>query len=413
MKKRVFGILIVAIYTLIVSLTGCDSGVTADDETDSSQSKPVAVITVSSTTVQVGNAVTLDASYSSVASGSITAYAWDIDNDGTAEYTTAHASHTYASAGQYTVRLTVTSDSGESDSITKIITVSSTSVPVADISYTITSRTIALDGSGSTGSSLSYAWDIDNNGSVDYTTVTATHTYATDGTYTVKLEVTDANNLTASTTVQITISGSGGGEPLAAVISTGSLPVNEGTSLSLDGSASTGTITSYAWDIQADGTTEYTTQNISHTFARQGSYRVSLTVSDGSSTDTDTVLITVADSNGNVLNTVVEVISDDQMNQVLNDYDVVLLDLYMNGCSSCAALASVLDELAVEYAGKVAFVKINYSTHYSLFFHYFTNVSGSNGVPEVHIYKDGTEVDAFAGTRSKTTIEGKLDPLLP
>ncbi len=37
-----------------------------------------------------------------------------------------------------------------------------------------------------------WAWDIDNNGSVDYTTQNPTHVYSTPGTYTVRLAVTDA-----------------------------------------------------------------------------------------------------------------------------------------------------------------------------------------------------------------------------
>ncbi len=38
-----------------------------------------------------------------------------------------------------------------------------------------------------------WAWDIDNNGTVDYTTQSPTHTYLTTGTYTVKLVATNAN----------------------------------------------------------------------------------------------------------------------------------------------------------------------------------------------------------------------------
>ncbi len=45
----------------------------------------------------------------------------------------------------------------------------------------------------STGGPTSWAWDIDNNGSVDYTTQSPSHTYSSAGTYTVKLAVTNTN----------------------------------------------------------------------------------------------------------------------------------------------------------------------------------------------------------------------------
>ena len=55
-----------------------------------------------------------------------------------------------------------------------------------------------------------------------------------------------------------------------------------------DGSGSTGSITSYEWDIGADGSTEYTGVSVQHEFPTDGSYDVMLTVSDGSSTDSTT-----------------------------------------------------------------------------------------------------------------------------
>lgn len=45
----------------------------------------------------------------------------------------------------------------------------------------------------SINSPTSWAWDIDNNGTTDYTTQSPTHTYSTAGTYAVKLTVTNAN----------------------------------------------------------------------------------------------------------------------------------------------------------------------------------------------------------------------------
>ena len=48
----------------------------------------------------------------------ITAWAWDVDNDGTGDYATQNATHTYDTAGTYSVNLTVT-NAGGSDSEVK------------------------------------------------------------------------------------------------------------------------------------------------------------------------------------------------------------------------------------------------------------------------------------------------------
>ncbi|WP_324671092.1 cellulose binding domain-containing protein [Hymenobacter sp. GOD-10R] len=49
-------------------------------------------------------------------------YAWDVDNDGTVDYTTKNISHTYAEAGTYTAKLTITQGQC-SDSYTQQVTV--------------------------------------------------------------------------------------------------------------------------------------------------------------------------------------------------------------------------------------------------------------------------------------------------
>jgi PKD repeat protein len=69
--------------------------------------------------------------------------------------------------------------------------------------------TVAFDGSGSTdpdsGDTLSYAWDLDDDGALDDSTVAKpTYTYTTTGSYTPSLKVTD--NHGASDTDSVTIS---------------------------------------------------------------------------------------------------------------------------------------------------------------------------------------------------------------
>ncbi|MDG1477634.1 MAG: PKD domain-containing protein, partial [Vicingaceae bacterium] len=59
-----------------------------------------------------------------------------------------------------------------------------------------------------------WQWDIDNNGSIDYTTQNPSHTYTTAGTYTVALTATNANGSNTSTKVGYVTVGGGATLPI-------------------------------------------------------------------------------------------------------------------------------------------------------------------------------------------------------
>jgi hypothetical protein len=78
---------------------------------------PVASFTESAHTVLVNTAIDFDASGSYDTDGTIVAYEWDWETDGTYDYSSASAtaSHTYSTAGMYTVTLRVTDNDGLTD----------------------------------------------------------------------------------------------------------------------------------------------------------------------------------------------------------------------------------------------------------------------------------------------------------
>jgi len=149
-----------------------------------------------------GQALTLNASSSSDSDGSIVLYEWDINNDGTYDYSSSSStqSHTYSQQGTFTIKLRVTDNLGAATVATTTANISDTS-PTANFTGSPTNGAIPLTvnfTNSSTGydQPLSYKWDFDNNGTVDSIAQNPSYTYTTPGTYTIKLTVTDFDGST-------------------------------------------------------------------------------------------------------------------------------------------------------------------------------------------------------------------------
>lgn len=140
---------------------------------------------------------------------------------------------------------------------------------------------LGFDGTASSdadGSIVSYEWDF-GDGNLGYG-VTPSHTYIGTGLFTVTLTVTDDVGATASALTTATIA-AGNQPPLA--VHGGPYTGTAGSPVPFDGNASSdpdGSIVSYVWDF-GDGSTANGVK-VSHTYAAQGVYNVSLTVTDDS-----------------------------------------------------------------------------------------------------------------------------------
>jgi len=81
--------------------------------------------------------------------------------------------------------------------------------------YVAVGESITLSGSASGGTSpYTYAWDLDDDGQYDDATVaTTSHSWATAGTYTIELQVTDNVSATATDTATVTVTEEGAVDP--------------------------------------------------------------------------------------------------------------------------------------------------------------------------------------------------------
>ncbi|MFA5379518.1 MAG: PKD domain-containing protein, partial [Dehalococcoidia bacterium] len=138
----------------------------------------------------------LTVNFMDTSSNSPTSWAWDFTNDGVIDATTQNATYTYASAGTYTVNLTVANTAGSNTSVqVGFVTVSSAGpeAPVAAFSVDTTHGGAPLTvhfTDQSTNTPTSWSWSFgDGNTSTDRNPI---HTYSTSGTYTVTLTATNA-----------------------------------------------------------------------------------------------------------------------------------------------------------------------------------------------------------------------------
>jgi len=225
-----------------------------------------------------------------------TSWFWDF-GDGT-NATEQNVSHTYTSAGNYTVNLTVSNaDGSDSEVKTDYIVVGEPlpGAPVANFTATPTSGTVPLTVNftdQSTGTVSSYAWDFNYDGNVDSTEQSPSYTYGTAGTYTVNLTVIGPGGSDFEVkTGYIKVTGSSPGKPVAAFSASpasGKAPLTVAFT-----DTSTGTPTKWKWSF-GDGTSS-TQQNPVHKYSKAGKYTVSLTVTNakGSNTVTETDYIKV------------------------------------------------------------------------------------------------------------------------
>ncbi|CAM3594811.1 Thermophilic serine proteinase precursor [Vibrio aerogenes CECT 7868] len=170
---------------------------------------PVADIVVSSNSVPFGSSVNFDASGSTDGDGSIVSYLWNF-GDGTTS-ASVMATHTYAQAGSYQVSLTVTDNDGLTDAaVTTIQVTNALPTPVLQInnpadSYNI-GESIFFVGSNSTdsdGTIVSYLWEFGNGDTSSLSD--PEYAFASAGTYTVTLTVTDNAGSPNSTDVMVTV----------------------------------------------------------------------------------------------------------------------------------------------------------------------------------------------------------------
>jgi PKD domain len=186
---------------------------------------PTASFTATPATAQIGQTVNFDGSASTDSDGTIAAYEWDRDGNGSFETVETVAmggdaltSLSYAAPASVNVRLRVRDNEGAlSAAVTQTVTVNN-ALPTASFTATpnpaLINQPITFDGAGSNdngdpgGEITAHQWDFDYDGTtfnVNATGASVQHSYPDPGPRIVALRVRDNNQATGIVSMRVTV----------------------------------------------------------------------------------------------------------------------------------------------------------------------------------------------------------------
>ncbi len=218
----------------------------------------------------------------------ITEWQWDF-GDGTGS-NQQHPTHTYTNAQKYSVALTVTDNNGCDTAFVATNIVSLKNTPTASFTATPTSSctsplTVTINNNSTNGSGgtadLSYEWDF-GDGDVSTDANPGSHTYTADGSFALKLTVTEEGGCSKSQTRNIGI-----GKPQAGITVPDTICIGVSTQY-FNNSIGGG---SFKWTFDDGGTSNQ--QNPFHTFNTAGDHDVTLIANASGCADTITKTVFV------------------------------------------------------------------------------------------------------------------------
>ncbi|MEF8832705.1 MAG: thioredoxin [Candidatus Thermoplasmatota archaeon] len=97
-------------------------------------------------------------------------------------------------------------------------------------------------------------------------------------------------------------------------------------------------------------------------------------------------------------------VTDEDFDDFVEKYDVALIDFWAEWCGPCKRLGPIIEELAEEMQGDVAFGKLNVDENKAK-----SSEFSVSSIPTMIIFNEGEVVDKMIGALPKEDIEEKLD----
>jgi len=103
----------------------------------------------------------------------------------------------------------------------------------------------------------------------------------------------------------------------------------------------------------------------------------------------------------------VEVTDTNFKNEVLDSQIPVVVDFWAVWCGPCKMIAPIIEELAVEYQGKMKFGKLDVDSNPQVSMQY-----GIRSIPTLLVFKGGKVVDQIVGAMPKRNLIDKITPFM-
>ena len=101
-------------------------------------------------------------------------------------------------------------------------------------------------------------------------------------------------------------------------------------------------------------------------------------------------------------------LNEENFDQTLTDAKMpMLVDFWAPWCAPCKAISPILDELAVEYEGKIVISRLNVDEAPQVAAKY-----GISAIPTMLLFKEGKPVSQIVGFRPKAEMKKALDETL-
>lgn len=100
-------------------------------------------------------------------------------------------------------------------------------------------------------------------------------------------------------------------------------------------------------------------------------------------------------------------LTDANFDQMLKEHPLMVVDCWAPWCAPCRMVAPVVEELARDYQGKIAFGKLNVDYNRAVSARF-----GIMSIPTLLIFKNGQLVDQKVGAMPKQVLESGLTELL-
>lgn len=97
------------------------------------------------------------------------------------------------------------------------------------------------------------------------------------------------------------------------------------------------------------------------------------------------------------------ILTDSNFKTEIAKYAVMLIDFWAPWCGPCRMVSPIIEQLAKEYSGRVAFGKVNVDENQMM-----SASFGIQSIPTMMIFRGGKVVDVMIGALPKSQIEMKI-----